>query len=293
MNCPIRGLPADPPPPFYAFNDLNMEPLPNADDTAAFFEGVSPSTGAWIKIKNPNYTPGATCQFPDVAPTDAGGEHNVMIDMKLLLDNTNVDEDLGDFYYVIKRKDNLADSVRQSIDFFDAGYNGHISNLEFLVKLIHGDSLIIKGIREYLGTKWRDSLIIKMDTTEYWSAFVVPNISLDPEDSVVTGIKENQKPTRFTLSAWPNPFNSAVTISVDCHSRENGNPEIEIFDINGRIVYEMPVGARPASPAGNAGVAPTVHEFIWQPDESIGSGVYLVRAKSGDKTVTKPIIYLK
>jgi hypothetical protein len=270
-----------------------MDPLPNADDTVAFFEGVSPSTGAWIKIKNPNYTPGATCQFPDVAPTDAGGEHNVMIDMKLPLDNTEVSPYIGNFYFILKRLDNIADSTKQEIDYWDSGYLGHISNLSFENTPQHGDSLIAIVEKLYSGQKWRDSLIVEMDTTEYWSAFVVPNISLDPEDSVVTGIKENQKPTRFTLSAWPNPFNSAVTISVDCHSRENGNPEIEIFDINGRIVYEMPVGARPASPAGNAGVAPTVHEFIWQPDESIGSGVYLVRAKSGDKTVTKPIIYLK
>jgi len=64
---------------------------------------------------------------------------------------------------------------------------------------------------------------------------------------------------------------------------------VEIFDINGRIVYEIPVGDAYMRPAGGMYAAPT----IWKPEKSVGSGVYLVRAKIGDETVSKRIVYLK
>ena len=113
------------------------------------------------------------------------------------------------------------------------------------------------------------------------------------------------RPEEIAISAYPNPFNSAVTISFDCGSESPqalstlppGACRVEIFDINGRMVAEIPadnpVGSRPASTAGDAGVAPTVHEIVWQPDVTVGSGVYLVRAKVGDSEVTKRVVYLK
>jgi len=56
-----------------------------------------------------------------------------------------------------------------------------------------------------------------------------------------TGIEEEPtKPDDYSISAYPNPFNSAVTNFFDCQSRNIGNPEIEIFDINGRMVERIP-----------------------------------------------------
>ena len=122
--------------------------------------------------------------------------------------------------------------------------------------------------------------------------------------SYFTGIEEcnASKPEDIAISAYPNPFNSAVTISVNCHSGEGRNPEggveVEIFDIAGRIVYEMPVGNGAPVPSSNGrgNRAPT--EIVWQPDDNIGSGVYLVRAKIGDRhapeaIITKRVVYLK
>jgi hypothetical protein len=34
-------------------------------------------------------------------------------------------------------------------------------------------------------------------------------------------------------------------------------------------------------------------EFTWTPEKSIGSGVYLVRARFGDRETTKRVVYLK
>jgi|GEM_PF-1856707 len=121
--------------------------------------------------------------------------------------------------------------------------------------------------------------------------------------------EEVERPAETAISAYPNPFNSAVTISVDGYSRENGNPpvQIEIFDLAGRRVAEIPVGeGLPAFPLdGNSengsaqGHSPTTSEFIWTPPASLPSGVYLVCATiAGDKGLkpnvqTKRVVYLK
>ena len=111
-----------------------------------------------------------------------------------------------------------------------------------------------------------------------------------------TGIEENPpstKPEAFAISAYPNPFNSAVSIIVDCHSRENGNPEIEIYDINGRIVTPttpLDRGEHGKSPLSKGDLGGL---FVWSPAPSLGSGVYLVRATVGEQTATRRVVYLK
>jgi len=118
-------------------------------------------------------------------------------------------------------------------------------------------------------------------------------------ECVISGIEEkpSAKPKAFAISAYPNPFNSAVTISLDCHSRENGNPEIEIYDINGRIVTpSTPLdrgehGKSPLSKGDLGGL------FVWTPAPALGSGVYLVRAticeQATSAVCTKRVVYLK
>ena len=104
-------------------------------------------------------------------------------------------------------------------------------------------------------------------------------------------ISEAILPEHSGISVYPNPFNSAVRISVE--TLHATSLQIEVFDINGRMVAEIPVGSRPASTAGDAGVAPTNREYTWTPDQSIGSGVYLVRARANDYEITKKIVYVR
>ena len=114
------------------------------------------------------------------------------------------------------------------------------------------------------------------------------------------------KPNVFELFTWPNPFNSAVTISVGAiHELPL---QIEIFDINGRRVTELPRLAPLGTPSLAKGNSPLKRRvtpalasagtatgcvFIWQPKASLGSGVYLVRAKFDNQTATKRVVYLK
>jgi hypothetical protein len=77
-------------------------------------------------------------------------------------------------------------------------------------------------------------------------------------------------PEISSLIIQPNPFNSSCKISAP------EGAELQIFDINGRNLAHFPGGTQ-----------------IWRPDNSVGSGIYLVRAKMGDKEITKRVVYLK
>ncbi|MGC9314713.1 MAG: hypothetical protein ACP5G4_03685, partial [bacterium] len=113
-------------------------------------------------------------------------------------------------------------------------------------------------------------------------------------------------PKQISLSAYPNPFNSAVTISFKCGSESAKRlSTIEIFDLNGRMVDDISVGEGlvPCRTSGDHKGLP--YEYIWTPSESLGSGVYLIRATvdpstqtgckqgSGTETITKRVVYLK
>ncbi len=106
-----------------------------------------------------------------------------------------------------------------------------------------------------------------------------------------TGIEEFiTRPENLTLSTYPNPFNSAVTISIAVGARP---VRIEIFDICGHLMADLPV---PTCDFENQQVVPT--PVIWQPDASVGSGVYFVRAKIDGNNglqpiVAKRVVYLK
>ena len=94
-------------------------------------------------------------------------------------------------------------------------------------------------------------------TYEDWTMLIFPEdtvIRLTPEDPVDTvlfyvipdtsGILEKALPKNMDLTVHPNPFNSAVTISLN-YGSESAKPlsalppgarRVEIFDINGKTV---------------------------------------------------------
>ena len=134
----------------------------------------------------------------------------------------------------------------------------------------------------------------------------------------------SSRPDAFALSAYPNPFNSAVTIAIDGAGVCNTVLRVEIYDLAGRKIdvignSDKPVIARRASPdeAISSGYEKDCHGlrprndnagvFVWTPDESLPSGVYLVRASVvaergfdklshrdvGVTVATKRVVYLK
>ncbi len=124
-------------------------------------------------------------------------------------------------------------------------------------------------------------------------------------------INELNLPEAISISAYPNPFNSAVTISVEQtflsvqnagQTGMSGLPmEIEIFDVNGRRISVISSeGFLPdeKSPADRGKISPSgrnvsQNEFVWQPSVNIGSGIYLVRATVEKQSITARVVYLK
>jgi len=126
------------------------------------------------------------------------------------------------------------------------------------------------------------------------NAVITGVVSESPGDPYVAIDENSRVPDRFDIRIHPNPFNSSVTITVG----EGFTPSrIEIYDIAGRMVAEIPKNNSPLTRGVAEGRG--VYEFVWQPDESVGSGVYLVRTTmSGNKGLkplvqTKRVVYLK
>ncbi len=118
-----------------------------------------------------------------------------------------------------------------------------------------------------------------------------PRWDIGAYEGYVSGIGElpAERPTNLSLSAYPNPFNSSVRISIDCRGLIDQTPAVEVFDIAGRMV-----GRIPPAPLNKGGVEQSEQGvYIWQPASSIGSGVYLVRARFGDNMVAEKIVYIK
>jgi hypothetical protein len=112
---------------------------------------------------------------------------------------------------------------------------------------------------------------------------------------VLSARETPERPDKMNISAHPNPFNSAVTIAIE--GVGDGSPvpfDVEIFDVNGRMVEGGTVGAYCIRPFdGSTRLTPTTQEYIWTPDKSIPSGVYLVRATFGDCEMARRVVYLK
>jgi len=160
----------------------------------------------------------------------------------------------------------------------------------------------------------------------FWSLLCDPSMGIYG-DLMIRGVvgealnvlEPGKIPERISISAYPNPFNSAVTIALDCYSGKIGNPDkmqIEIYDMKGRRVeifssatLEEGVdgGSDPpledltnnrsinsdwiANRRRNTEVAEG--SYCWQPSPSLGSGLYLIRATVGGCETAVRVVYLK
>ncbi|MBN2543571.1 T9SS type A sorting domain-containing protein [bacterium] len=109
------------------------------------------------------------------------------------------------------------------------------------------------------------------------------------------GIDEKPTPESFFMKAYPNPFNSSIEIAVV--GIPNATPvSIGIYDLGGRLISMTGKDACLIKQNHSSGfLSPNSCSlsFSWQPDESVGSGIYLIRATSGERSILKRVIYLK
>ena len=124
---------------------------------------------------------------------------------------------------------------------------------------------------------------------------VVADAVLWVYDGPLRVFENRVKPSQLSVFAYPNPFNSFVSIALrgvgasGSQSRSLGQiAHIGIFDMNGHRVGDLPP---PSTSLTGSVEGPT--PLIWRPGESIPSGVYLIRVRLGATAITKRILYLK
>lgn len=83
------------------------------------------------------------------------------------------------------------------------------------------------------------------------------------------------------LPAYPNPFNSAISIPFELNARTH--VDMSIYNLHGQVVLRIV----------NAVFNPGKHILTYAPDATVSSGVYLVRLQAGNIQKTAKIVLVK
>jgi len=139
-----------------------------------------------------------------------------------------------------------------------------------------------------------DVVAVHFDATNLSSGQYIAAIQVasnDPVESIIDipvtlnveqlGADRGQTlPIRFTLQISPNPFNTSCRFAA--RSPGMHLDDLRVYDIKGNLVW------RGSDSSGQA-----IDVLTWKPSPLVGSGVYVVRAQSGEQKATKKIVYLK
>ncbi len=110
----------------------------------------------------------------------------------------------------------------------------------------------------------------------------------------IASVEDCQTPPEFfSIHTYPNPFNSSIRITIK--GKFKSPPRIEIYDIAGRQLSEFAetIKARSATPERGIDASSTEQEYVWHPNETLPSGIYLIRILMTDRSVTKRLVYLR
>lgn len=124
------------------------------------------------------------------------------------------------------------------------------------------DPVACKGYDNSVFLSWTDN---RASTGIY-----AQNIMTDGALGPYMGIGGTPPAVACPLSIYPNPSTGAVTISVSMETADTAS--IEIFDITGRLIDTVFSGE----------LAQGTNDVFWNRGYSLGSGVYLVRFRSGE-----------
>jgi len=143
-----------------------------------------------------------------------------------------------------------------------------------------------------------------------WSFLSDPLLGIDGDiliravvGSELEVMEPASRPEAITMSAYPNPFNCSCAITVNVWAPLAAPAIIEIYDLRGKRICTHDAGSRHSCEQAQSGEAllgnasplqAGAQTFIWQPDKSITSGIYLVRARTEDgKEMTKKTILIR
>ena len=95
---------------------------------------------------------------------------------------------------------------------------------------------------------------------------------------------ETFQPETFSLSAFPNPFNSTVTIRFSTGSAARPT-RLAIYDVTGRLVTDL-------SPRLPQLIAANKAKVVWD-SGAVGAGVYFVRLEDHNTALNRKVILIK
>ena len=97
----------------------------------------------------------------------------------------------------------------------------------------------------------------------------------------------NQKPEKFNVSVYPNPFNSSLKIGVSLRNKPHSNPVITIYNILGKQIYKTDV-------SGNFPSIQTTWMGVDEDGNNVESGIYFVNVNLGDSLIkTRKVVLIK
>lgn len=135
-----------------------------------------------------------------------------------------------------------------------------------------------------------DSIYVMPPSALVYSRMSEPRCTVDVLVRIPTEIEETRIPDAFSLSIFPNPFNSSVRIEIRGLEATPSSPaEIEVFNLSGRKVLSVSTSEVVVRSPNDRS-----YEFIWSPDRNITSGIHFIRVKTASgQIVQKRLIYLK
>jgi len=115
------------------------------------------------------------------------------------------------------------------------------------------------------GTEWQSTASLFAGTASHIFGRLAAWLALQQN---TTHVLDTQPADFELISAYPNPFNSSITIQAP------EGADISIYDALGRLIT-------------------TLEENSWTPEQQIGTGIYLVRIQTNMKNHWHRIVYMK
>jgi len=152
--------------------------------------------------------------------------------------------------------------------------------------------------QSYATIKYIEQASVEKRLLTPYSGFIIPGpdgvLAFQSLESEITAITESIEPAevmpeKFTLNAYPNPFNPETTISCDLPSAPNAEKAvIKIFNCLGQLIHSFEIPISNSSSRIN---------FHWDGHDSQGqlvaSGIYLVTTSIGNLTARLKVTLIR
>lgn len=159
-------------------------------------------------------------------------------------------------------------------------------NPAFADTLLHlsGSSFCVDGGTDMVITPWRDTLFAPESDYEEVDRPIGETVDVGADEYGATAIRQGDKnqPRQISLNPFPNPFNGAVTLTINetLPLSRPGFQKLTIFNLNGELVFSSIL---PSSS----------NTFVWQPESGNSSGLYIVRWQWSFETLECRVLYMK